>query len=207
MSIRSFFQVLTAAIFLLTIQSSFARYAQSDPIGQKGGMNTFGYVGQNALRYADPTGLLTYDPNCGNNTAALMLAEAKIRAKLEASCGGCSDENTGCVPCKHIPKLRNALDTGHVSCSGSAHPADTAERGTCAAAPVNGTGMTFYPVGLTARCGCAEATMYHELLHNVGLGESAHPEIGYLEKKCFSCATPRSGVPPWTPPNGYWRGF
>ena len=41
------------------------RYVSSDPVGLMGGLNTYGYVGTDPLRYSDPTGLCWEDGRIG----------------------------------------------------------------------------------------------------------------------------------------------
>lgn len=56
--------------YFRTYDPSTGRYISADPIGQIGGVNLYGYVRNNPLRYADPLGLseLEFDRSSGTLT-------------------------------------------------------------------------------------------------------------------------------------------
>jgi len=68
--------------------SSIGRYVESDPIGLRGGVNTFGYVLQHPMNMTDPKGLITaaegYAHYCNGNGATLTLSMAEVGVNVSA---------------------------------------------------------------------------------------------------------------------------
>jgi RHS repeat-associated protein len=66
--------------YFRSYNSKLGRYTQSDPIGLAGGLNTFGYVGQNPVMWIDPTGRNALDLACFAGPNPVCLAGLTLTA-------------------------------------------------------------------------------------------------------------------------------
>jgi RHS repeat-associated protein len=169
------------------------QYVESDPIGLEGGSySTYTYAEGDPIWNSDPLGLLVANQGITygrkGNWPAIQQAVAKISSELVRSCGCHAD---GCIPCEDVPALRHKLQNSTIS-------VEYLGKDGCGFGALPGHGIIVSPRAFTHACsGCLASTIYHELLHNMGLQhdeDTPPPGVGVntLERRCMGhlCSKP-----------------
>lgn len=169
------------------------RYVESDPIGLLGGMNTYQYAKARPLKSVDPSGLIVPGSNCDtNSTMWTQLLNAEKNANQSAeNCLGCKGNSL--IGGKTAKDLSSALDTAVIDC------APTSMLGTppirsCGGNPEDRPGVIVVtPDAMDRhRCGCLQATLFHEGYHVAGVpgDQKSEDDLERLTRKCIPCGKP-----------------
>jgi hypothetical protein len=150
--------------------------------------STYDYVRNNPVWYYDPIGLLQRGGGWNNpQWNKIQQAASAIRQELKKSCS-CGASGGGCIPCDVAKNLADRLDNSTVS--------EAPLGGDCGVGNIPGYSVFLSPVAFTKRCDCLASTLYHELLHNVGLeheDSASGPGVTALEKRCMGTLCKKGG--------------
>lgn len=177
------------------------RYVEADAIGLYGGLNLYSYVSASPTDGVDPLGTLRRGNDLKNPADPLWRsveqAEQKIRDELRKStqCHKNSNQD-GCIP-PFVADNLNALTYSfedHLNRSFVDFDQYVQSK-ECGRGEKPGWVITIGPQSFEKRCDCLASTIYHELLHNIGLDHEATsngPGINDLEHQCMGNLCGRS---------------
>lgn len=164
-------------------QPDRGRYSQMDPVGLLAGSQLYAYVSASPLTRFDPEGLIEFYSSCNDRQKnEVYLALFRMMRALASDCL----KSTGCEfsdgACK---RLRDAVDFYHfeakISCRSNA----------CGQAEMTGTIWLDVEGHGAGRCGCLEATLFHEYLHvsvpGLFSGQDAETQVQAIERRYFPC--------------------
>jgi RHS repeat-associated protein len=168
------------------------RFISEDPLGFKGGVNRYGYVGGGPMTGKDPFGLVATKGCRPQDAAAIQRAADKAVAKVKS----------GCLPCgegkeKWIQKIQTT--TYHCDPNEGIRiegPGGVTVQPACGMArppvgPTTGKDVTlFWPAFYDPPCGCLEGVLFHEIAHIIMGGGHSDSGVNDVTRGCFSCAKP-----------------